>query len=177
MKNNRFAHCLSDEIRSITKIKSVLLCGGLISVAFGVVICIMFCGSESAWHGCLIPRAFPPRIILLIFNFVWNFILGAAVAYIVCYRHYARDTRKKCIIDVCIGIIFFNLWYPLLFSASAPFLAFVSLAAAVMFLILAVLFTVRYHFLLSAALILGTLRIVYYAFCTVSYMVVNCVFI
>ncbi len=167
---------LKKEFSELGRARSVLLFGALAVVAMGLLFMMMTCARESGWSYYRLPAVFMPRIVIIIDGVMWNFIAGGLLAALCATRICGRDAGK-CILDVAIGLVFMNLWYPLMFSACAPLLALIAMVGAEMFFVFAVTGSVKANITATAVLSIVILRIVYYILATVTYIAVNFILI
>lgn len=173
MKNSLFSYAASETARIKTE-RATLIAGGLVALVLGVLQWLMFSGNEYVWWCYMIPRAMPPRGVVLILGMVWYFILGAAFSFMMCSVTVGRERRRKCLIDIGITLIFLYLWYPLFFAAASPFLALVALVGAAMFTVFALIVSYDCSFIVFAVSAISLVRCLFYIYCTVSFMITNC---
>ena len=161
------------EIGKLKNERSALLTGGITAAAVGAVIWVLFSGCECVWQVCIVPPAFPPRIVLLILCGSWNFIFGVLFAHVLVSCEISRIIRRKCLLDISLAMLFSFIWYPLLFAAGVPILALAAIVGCMVFLVFALICRGIGDLVFTVLSVSAILRCAYYIFAVITFTLVN----
>lgn len=164
---------LACELNKIKNERSAVLTGGIVAASVGALIWVIFSGCECVWQRCIIPPAFPPRLVLLLLNGVWSFIFGVLFSHILVCVSFSRSVRRKCLLDLALAMLFSFIWYPLLFAAGVPVLALAAIVGCMAFTVFALICRGVGDLLFTVLSVAVLIRCAYYVYAAVAFIMLN----